>query len=136
MSINKIQPQNSVSFCNALSEQLITKTITASNLLQNPQQNCLTSNAPWESDYSTYFTILTCRIFCKKFASLIWQKYFQAIRFAHLPKKFASNSFCSFGKRSHFTGPIFLFALYICKIILNIGSFHYLQIGFTRLAYK
>ena len=79
------------------------KTITASNLPQNPQkQSWLTSNAPRESDYSTYFATLNCRIFCKKFASLIWQNVLQAIRFAHLAKGVTlQGQFCNFRFAQH-----------------------------------
>ena len=79
------------------------KTITASNLPQNPQKTKLADlKAPRESDYSTYFATLNCRIFCKKFTSLIWQKILQAIRFAHLAKGFTfRGQFCIFRFAQH-----------------------------------
>ena len=66
------------------------------------KQSLLTSNAPQESDYSTNFATLNCRIFCKKFASLIWQKNLQAIRFAHLAKEVTlQGQFCNFRFAQH-----------------------------------
>ena len=75
------------------------------------KQSWLPSNAPRESDYSTYFASLNCRIFCKKFASLIWQK-----------KSLSRANFAYFA------------SLNICKIILNVRSAHYLQINLCTLA--
>ena len=66
------------------------------------KQSWLPSNAPRESDYSTYFASLNCRIFCNKFASLIWQKFLQAIRFAHLAKEVTfKGQFCIFRFAQH-----------------------------------
>ena len=40
--------------------------------------------------------------FCKKFASLIWQKFLQAIRFAHLAKGVTlQGQFCNFRFAQH-----------------------------------
>ena len=66
------------------------------------KQSWLASNAPRESDYSTYFASLNCRIFSKKFASLIWQNFLQAIRFAHLAKEVTfKGQFCIFCFAQH-----------------------------------
>ena len=46
--------------------------------------------------------MLNCRIFCKKFASLIWQNFLQAIRFAHLAKEVTfKGQFCIFRFAQH-----------------------------------
>ena len=76
------------------------KTITASNLLQNPQKTKLAALKCTSGKWLFY-------IF--RFAQL--QNILQKIRFAHLAKLFASNSLRSFGKRSHFQGPILQFSL-------------------------
>ena len=69
------------------------KTITASNLPQNPQKTKLADLKCTSGKWLFY-------IF--RYAQL--QNILQKIRFAHLAKFFASNSLRSFGKRSHFTG--------------------------------
>jgi hypothetical protein len=74
------------------------KTITASNLPQNPQKTKL-------ADLKCKMQIL----YIFRYAQL--QNILQKIRFAHLAKIFASNSLRSFGKRSHFTGPILQLSL-------------------------
>ena len=71
------------------------KTITASNLPQNPQKTKLADLKCTSGKWLFY-------IF--RYAQL--QNILQKIRFAHLAKIFASNSLRSFGKRSHFQGPI------------------------------
>ena len=49
-----------------------------------------------------YFATLNCRIFCKKFALLTWQKNLQAIRFAHLAKEVTlQGQFCNFRFAQH-----------------------------------
>ena len=78
----------------------MTKTITASNLLQNPQKTKLADLKCTSGKWLFY-------IF--RYAQL--QNILQKIRFAHLAKNFASNSLRSFGKRSHFTGPILQLSL-------------------------
>ena len=76
------------------------KTITASNLPQNPQKTKLADLKCTSGKWLFY-------IF--RYAQL--QNILQKIRFAHLAKFFASNSLRSFGKRSHFTGPILQLSL-------------------------
>ena len=76
------------------------KTITASNLPQNPQKTKLADLKCTSGKWLFY-------IF--RYAQL--QNILQKIRFAHLAKIFASNSLRSFGKRSHFTGPILQLSL-------------------------
>ena len=78
----------------------MTKTITASNLLQNPQKTKLADLKCTSGKWPFY-------VF--RYAQL--QNILQKIRFAHLAKFFASNSLRSFGKRSHFTGPILQLSL-------------------------
>ena len=76
------------------------KTIMASNLPQNPQKTKLADLKCTSGKWLFY-------IF--RYAQL--QNILQKIRFAHLAKIFASNSLRSFGKRSHFTGPILQLSL-------------------------
>ena len=99
------------------------KTITASNLPQNPQKTKLAALKSTSGKWLFY-------IFC--FAQL--QNILQKIRSTHLAKNFACNSLRSFGKRSHFQGPILHISLNICKIIWNVRSPHYLQIYLCTLA--
>ena len=55
-----------------------------------------------KSDYSTDFASLNCRIFCQQFASLIWQNFLLAIRFAHLAKEVTfKGQFCIFRFAQH-----------------------------------
>ena len=101
------------------------KTITASNLLQNPQKTKLGSPQMHLGkvtilhislrSIAEYFAKNSLRsfgkIFCKQFASLIWQK-----------KSLSRANFAYFA------------SLNICKIILNVRSAHYLQINLCTLA--
>ena len=81
------------------------------------KQSWLPSNAPRESDYSTYFALLNCRIFSKKFASLIWQNFLQAIRFAHLAKEVTfKGQFCIFRFAQHLQNH---FKCSLCSLFTN-----------------
>ena len=70
------------------------KTITACNLLQNPQKTKLADLKCTSGKWLFYiFRFAQLQKILQKFASLIG-------------KMFCDNSLCSFSKRSHFQGPI------------------------------
>ena len=77
------------------------KTITASNLPQNPQKTKL-ADLKCKMQILYIFRYAQLQNILEKFASLIWQKILQEIRFAHLAKGVTlQGQFCNFRFAQH-----------------------------------